>query len=207
MPGFLISLEGIDNSGKTTQAKKLFNYLKQKRLGVILVREPGGTKTSEKIRKILLDRENQLSPATELFLYLAARSQLVSEVILPALKKNKIVICDRYFDSSLAYQGYARGLDINLVNYFQKRFFCIPDLTILIDIPVKLSQKRFQQNRSVADRLEKEKISFHQKVRDGYLKIALKNPNRIKLISGQGDISQTWGKIKKIIDSFLESKV
>ncbi len=201
MPGFLITLEGIDNSGKTTQAKRLSNYLKKKGYKVLLVRDPGGTKISEKVRKILLDKKNHLAVSTELFLYLAARYQLVSEIILPALKKNKIVICDRFCDSTLAYQGYGRGLKVNLVDYLLQSFFPVPDLTILIDIPVPISQKRFGSNKP--DRLEKEKLSFHQKVRRGYLEIAKKNRNRVKVVSSVGSIDQISQIIKEIVDDFF----
>ena len=201
MPGRLITLEGIDNSGKTTHAKKLSNYLKKKGHEVLLVRDPGGTEISEKIRKILLDKKNSLAASTELFLYLAARQQLVSEIILPALKKNKIVICDRYCDSTLAYQGYGRGLNINLVDNLLKSFFSLPDLTILIDLPVLEAQKRFGSNRP--DRLEKERFSFHQKVRKGYLEIAKKNRQRVRVVKGTGSLAKTWEQVRKIVDNFL----
>lgn len=202
MPGCLITLEGIDNSGKTTQARKLSNYLKKKGHKVLLVRDPGGTRISERIRKILLDKKNSLAAATELFLYLAARQQLVSEIILPALKKNKMVICDRFCDSSLAYQGYGRGLEIDLVDKMLKSFFPQPDLTILIDLPVPLAQKRFGPSRP--DRLEKEKFSFHQKVRRGYLDIAKKERKRVKVVEGTGNITKTWKYVRRIVDNFLK---
>jgi len=201
MPGRLITLEGIDNSGKTTHAKKLSKYLKKKGYKVTLVRDPGGTKISEKIRKILLDKKNSLAAATELFLYLAARQQLVSEIILPALKKNKFVICDRYCDSTLAYQGYGRGLKVNLVNSILTSCFPIPDLTILIDLPVLEARKRFGSNRP--DRLEKENFSFHQKVRRGYLEIANKNRNRVRVVEGTGNLAKTWEEVRQIVDNFL----
>jgi len=201
MPGRLITLEGIDNSGKTTQAQKLSNHLKKKGHKVLLVRDPGGTEISEKIRKILLDKQNGLAAATEFFLYLAARQQLVSEIILPALKKNKIVICDRYCDSTLAYQGYGRGLNINLVDNILKSFFPVPDLTILIDLPVLEAQKRFGLTKP--DRLEKEKLSFHEKVRRGYLEIAKKNRQRVKVVDGTGNLAKTYEQVQKIVDNFL----
>lgn len=201
MPGRLITLEGIDNSGKTTHAQRLSNYLKKKGHEVLLVRDPGGTKISERIRKILLDKKNSLAAATELFLYLAARQQLVSEIISPALKKNKVVICDRFCDSTLAYQGYGRGLNINLVDNMLKSFFPVPDLTILIDLPVLEAQKRFGSNRP--DRLEKEKSAFHQKVRKGYLGIAKKNRKRVKVVDGTGNLAKTYEQVRKIVDNFL----
>jgi len=201
MPGRLITLEGIDNSGKTTHAKRLSNYLKKKGYQVLSVRDPGGTEISEKIRKILLDKQNSLAASSELFLYLAARQQLVSEIISPALKKNKFVICDRYCDSTLAYQGYGRGLNISLVDNILKSFFPVPDLTILIDLPVLKAQKRFGSNRP--DRLEKEKFAFHQKVRQGYLEIAKKNRQRVRLVEGTGNPAKTWEQVRKIVDNFI----
>ena len=201
MPGRLITLEGIDNSGKTTQAQKLSNYLKKKGYKVLLVRDPGGTEISEKIRKILLDKKNSLSASTELFLYLAARQQLVTDIILPALRKNKIVICDRYCDSTLAYQGYGRGLKIDLVDKLLKSFFPLPDLTILIDLPVAIAQRRFGLTKP--DRLEKERLSFHQKVRKGYLEIARKNRHRVRVVDGTGSLARTDEQVRKIVDDFL----
>ena len=201
MPGRLTTLEGIDNSGKTTQAQKLSNYLKKKGYKVLLVRDPGGTEISERIRKILLDKKNSLAAATELFLYLAARQQLVTDIILPALKKNKIVICDRYCDSTLAYQGYGRGLKIDLVDKLLKSFFPLPDLTILIDLPVAIAQRRFGLTKP--DRLEKERLSFHQKVRKGYLEIARKNRQRVRVVDGTGSLARTDEQVRKIVDNFL----
>jgi len=201
MPGLFITLEGIDNSGKTTQAQKLSNYLKKKGYKLLLVRDPGGTEISEKIRKILLDKKNSLSASTELFLYLAARQQLVTDIILPALRKNKIVICDRYCDSTLAYQGYGRGLKIDLVNKLLKSFFPLPDLTILIDLPVAIAQRRFGLTKP--DRLEKERLSFHQKVRKGYLEIARKNRQRVRVVDGTGSLARTDEQVRKIVDDFL----
>ena len=201
MPGRLITLEGIDNSGKTTHAQKLSNYLKKKGHKVLLVRDPGGTKISEKIRKILLDKKNSLMASTEFFLYLAARQQLVSEIILPALKKNKIVICDRFCDSTLAYQGYGRELKVDLVERILKSFFPMPDLTILIDLPVPLARKRFGLTKP--DRLEKENLSFHEKVRRGYLEIAKKNRQRVRVVDGAGNLAKTYEQVRKIVDNFL----
>jgi len=202
MPGRLITFEGIDKSGKTTHAKKLSNYLKKKGYKVLVVRDPGGTEISERIRKILLDKRNHLSAASELFLYLAARQQLVSEIIKPAMRRNKIVISDRYCDSTLAYQGYGRGLNIDLVDRMLKSFFPVPHLTILIDLPVPLAKKRFGVNKP--DRLEKENYSFHQKVRKGYLDIAQKNRKRVKVVPGTGDLALTWKEVRKIADNYLK---
>ncbi|GAI20202.1 unnamed protein product [marine sediment metagenome] len=175
MTGFFITFEGIDFCGKTTQAKKLTNYLREKGYEVVQVREPGGERISEKIRKILLSEENrEITHTTELLLYLASRAQLTQRVIAPSLKQKKIVICDRYSDSTLAYQGYGRGLNKSMIKYLNQvssSGLC-PDLTILLDVPVKVCLKRKAKEKKGKDRLEKEKLEFHQKIRDGYLKIA-----------------------------------
>jgi dTMP kinase len=218
MAGFFITFEGIDFCGKTTQAEKLANYLKAKGYEVVLIREPGGEKISEKIRKILLSEKNQeITNMTELLLYMASRAQLTQRVILPSLKKDKIVICDRYSDSSLAYQGYGRGLNKNRIKYLNRfsTFGLVPHLTILLDVPVEISLKRkAKENKRFAslttrrkseDRLEKEKFEFRQKVRDGYLKIAEKNKKRIKIIDGREDIEKTWQKVKSVLDDFFLS--
>lgn len=226
MAGFFITFEGIDFCGKTTQAEKLANYLREKGYSakggsafgreVVLIREPGGEKISEKIRKILLSEKNQeITNMTELLLYMASRAQLTQRVILPSLKKEKIVICDRYSDSSLAYQGYGRGLNKNMIRYLNRisTSGLVPNLTILLDVPVEVSLKRkakensrfasLTTRRKSEDRLEKEKFEFRQRVREGYLKIAEKNKKRIKIIDGRGDIEKTWQKVESVVDSFL----
>jgi len=209
MAGFFITFEGIDFCGKTTQAEKLANYLREKRYELVLIREPGGEKISEKIRKILLSEKNQeITNMTELLLYMASRAQLTQRVILPSLKKGKIVICDRYSDSSLAYQGYGRGLNKNMIKYLNRisTSGLVPNLTILLDVPVEISLKRKakEAKNKGGDRLEREKFEFRQRVREGYLKIAEKNKKRIKIIDGRGDIGKTWRKVKSVVDSFLK---
>ena len=206
MKGKLITFEGIDYSGKTTQAKRIFNYLKRKGHKVILLREPGGEKVSENIRQVLLSSRNTgMNPLTELLLYEAARAQLVSKIILPALKQGKIVICDRFYDSSLAYQGYGRLLDTKIVDYLNRVSVSglKPDLTILIDIPIKVFSSRMRQNNKKKDRIEKEKIDFYKRVRDGYLKIARKEKKRFKVIDGSGVIELVWDQVKDTVDYFL----
>jgi dTMP kinase len=207
MKGKLITFEGIDYSGKTTQAKKLFNYLKRKGHKAILLREPGGEKVSENIRQVLLSSGNTgMDPLTELLLYEAARAQLVSKIILPALKQGKIVICDRFYDSSLAYQGYGRGLDKKMIDYLNRVSVSglKPDLTILIDIPIKVFTSRMRLNNKKKDRIEKEKIDFYKRVRGGYLKIARKEKKRFKVIDGGGKIEEVWKEIKGVTDIFLK---
>jgi len=209
MTGFFITFEGIDFSGKTTQAKKLANYLRKKGYEVVFIREPGGERISEKIRKILLSEKNkEMTPTTELLLYMASRAQLTQRVILPSLKEKKTVICDRYADSSLAYQGYGRGLNIGMIKYLNQfsSSGLTPDLTILLDVPVRVCLKRKAKEKKGKDRLEKEKLVFHQKTRDGYLKIAEKNKKRIKIIDGREDQEKTWHKVKSVVDSFLKHR-
>lgn len=202
--GIFITFEGIDASGKTTQFERLVNYLKKKGFDVVSFREPGGEEVSEKIRKILLDDKFSLTPETELFLYLASRTQLVFHKIIPALKDKKIVVCDRFSDSTLAYQAYGRGLNLKLIrmlnNFSTKNLR--PDLTILIDVPVKVSLKRAKNKKK--DRLERSGTLFYQRVKGGYLKIARKEKKRIKVVDGKGGIEVTWRKVKSIVDGFLK---
>lgn len=206
MRGKLITLEGIDNSGKSTQAKKVFSYLRRKGYPVILVREPGGTEISEKIRKILLSQKNhKMSPKTELLLYEAARAQLVEEVISPALKRGKIVIGDRFYDSTTAYQAYARGIDLNLIQKLN-RFAAsgiVPDMTIVMDLKPEAALGRAKKLKKLPDRLEREELRFHRKVRIGYLTLARREPGRIKVIKGENGIEKNWGKVKLVVDKVL----
>ena len=209
--GTLITFEGIDGSGKTTQAQRTVKHLKRKGFDVIWLREPGGEKASESIRKILLNKDHaSMDPLTELLLYEASRAQLTQKVIFPALKKGKIVICDRYSDSSLAYQGYGRGLNKKWVEFLNKisTSGLTPHLTILVDVPVELALKRKARMRKHLkkdkDRIEKEKKSFYQKVRKGYLELAKQNKKRYVVINGKEGIDQTWQKVKEKIDKFLK---
>jgi dTMP kinase len=206
MKGLFITLEGIDFCGKTTQARKLASYLKGKGYDVILLREPGGDKIAEIIRKILLNKKNSgMTPLTELLLYEACRAQLTQRVILPALMEGKVVICDRYSDSTLAYQGYGRGLDKKMIKYLNQlsTFGLSPDLIILLDVPVSASFQRREKEKRKKDRLEKERFGFHQSIREGYLEIARKNKRRIEVVDGTDDVQKTWQKVKRVVDAFL----
>jgi dTMP kinase len=207
MEGKLITLEGIDNSGKSTQAKKLYSYLRQKKLNPILIREPGGTSISEKIREILLSNQhNHLSPQAELLLYEAARAQLVAEVILPGLREGRLIVCDRFYDSTTAYQGFARGLKLTLVqglNKFASQGI-VPNLTILIDLPPKQALKRGKKSLGVPDRVEGEELKFHSQVRAGYLSLARRFPRRFKTITGAQPVEKIWQKVKSAVDNFLK---
>ncbi len=197
--GVFITLEGIDFSGKSTQAHMLAARLIQTHHEPLLLREPGGTPLSEKVREILLNRDDlDITDRVELLLFLAARAQLVNEEILPSLESGTIVVCDRFYDSTYAYQGYARGLQLDTVirmNTFATSGL-VPDLTLLYDLPVEVAHQRGTRLSPERDRLEKEKIEFHQKVRDGYLSLAKNEPGRIKVIdaeSGPEDVfNRTW---------------
>lgn len=194
--GFFITLEGIDFSGKSTQADMLAEYLCECGCDPLLVREPGGTSLSERVREILLNRgEIDIVDRAELMLFLAARAQLVDEIILPAIESGRIVVCDRFYDSTLAYQGYARGLPVQTVadmNSFATSRLT-PDLTLLFDLSVEAAQSRGSGFIPSHDRLEQEKAEFHQRVRDGYLDLARQEPDRIKVI----DADDTPGAVRE----------
>jgi dTMP kinase len=185
MTSRFISFEGIEGCGKSTQAKKLHEFFSTKKIESILTREPGGTKAGEFIRSILIDDKiEKLEAKTELLLNFAARLEHVEKVIKPSLAQNKIVISDRFVDSTYAYQGSAFGLTENLIDEVRKMTIgtFAPDITFLIDVPVEVAFARIQ-NRAENNRYEKLGIDFHQKVRDGFLYLAKKNP-RIKVVDG-----------------------
>jgi dTMP kinase len=207
LKGLFISIEGPDGSGKSTQIKLLRDYLQNKGYDIALTREPGGTQISEKIRNIILDKENKsMHSRTEALLYAASRAQHVEEIIKPALKENKIVICDRFVDSSLIYQGIGRGLGIE--NIYDLNLFAmqdvIPDLTLLFDIDMCRAKKR-KENRGNLDRLESEKGTFHEDVFNGYKKLKDLYPKRIKTVRANGSIKQVQEEIINIINDFLEN--
>jgi len=202
MKGKFITFEGSEGCGKSTQSKLLYGYLKRKGKRVIYLREPGGTRIGEKIRKILLDPKNHITPICETSLYMAARAQLVDEIIKPALLKGKIVICDRFLDSTLAYQGYGLGISVDFIKSVGKFVTCgiKPDLTILLDLPVKKGLKHRELQK---DRIEKRSLKYHQRVRKGYLKLASLEPERIKIVKVDKDKTVTQQKIRKIIEKHV----
>jgi len=186
-----ITLEGIEGSGKTTQIRYIAEYIKNKGYDCVITREPGGTKIGEKIRAILLDSNSKgLDPSAELLLYTADRIQHVNEIIRPALASGKTVLCDRYFDATVAYQGIARGVDMDLIKVLHKRIVgnLKPDITILLDLPAETGLKRAwdQINKGARTnsetRFEEEKIVFHENVRAGYLKLARMEPERFRIV-------------------------
>jgi len=203
--GFLITLEGGEGSGKTTQVELLAAHLEEQGKKVLRAREPGGTGLGEQVRTLLLRADGvKISPLTELLLYLSCRAQLVEEVFRPALEAGGIVLCDRYWDATVAYQGYGRGLDLNMIEQINHEVVkdVIPDLTFLLDMEAKAGLDRI--SRRGRDRLEGEGLAFHQRVREGYLELALQNPGRIKVIRAERGTLEVAAEIRAHIPaSFL----
>ncbi|MDZ7270040.1 MAG: dTMP kinase [candidate division KSB1 bacterium] len=203
--GRLITFEGIDGAGKSVQAAELRRWLESaKRRAAIIVRDPGTAPIAEQIRAILLDPANgAISPWTELLLYEAARAQLVEECIRPALARDMVVICDRFYDSTTAYQGYGRQLDLAKVTLANRLGACgvIPDLTIILDLDVEAALQR--KGRAPLDRLEQEKRAFHERVRKGYLEIARAEPSRVKVVQGDRTVQAIAEEIRQLVDRVL----
>ena len=206
MKGIFITFEGGEGSGKTTIIKRLTEELTQKGYSVVCTREPGGSKIAEGIRNIILDKENtEMDYMTEALLYAASRAQHLSEKVKPALKEGKVVLCDRYLDSSLAYQGYARGLGIDRVydiNLYATEGL-LPNLTLFVDIAPSVGLARIKQNHREEDRLDKEKIDFHERVHSGYLEVARRFPERIKVVDGEQSVEEVNADVQKIIIDYL----
>lgn len=202
MKGKFITFEGGEGVGKSTQVSKLMEYLNETGQKAILVRQPGGTNISEQIRKVILDKGNsEMCPECEALLYAAARAQLMKEVIKPALKQGIIVICDRHIDSSLAYQGYARNLGVENVAKINEMAVgdCVPDATIFIDLPPEHTFRSREKSQAMNDRLELESADFHEKVYEGFLKLAENSDGRIIKITPCMDKSDTFLKILKAL--------
>jgi len=203
--GYFISFEGVDGSGKSTQIEKLKSYLEEKGFQVILTREPGGTPISEKLRQVILDPENSgMTDMTEAMLYAASRAQLVTEVIQPALETGNIVICDRFVDSSIAYQAYGRGLGdaVGVINQYAIAD-CMPDLTILMKVKPDIGTKRIEDR--ARDRIELEEQSFHEAVYHGYEELERNNPERIVAIDAVRSIEIIHRDVVKAVESHLFS--
>ena len=202
----LISVEGIDGSGKSTQCKMLYHELLDRGYGVHLYREPGGTTISEKIRDILLDRENvEMSPITEMLLYFSSRNQLISEKVLPALERGEIVLLDRFVDSTIAYQGYGRDLSLESIRKVAEVAIgaLSPDLTILVDTPLDTAETRMD-NREL-DRLEAENVEFKERTRSGYLQLVKEEPHRFLLLDGRETIEVLKHSVIERVEQMLKS--
>ena len=200
MAGSLITFEGIDGSGKSTQIQMLENEFNKLGVEYKTFREPGGTELSEKIREILLDKENiELISTAESLLFAAARAQLTAEQIKPAIEKGEFVICDRFTDSTIAYQGYGRGLDIKQleeINYIATAGLT-PDITFILDISPEAAAVRMEAEAS--DRMEETGVDFFRRIRGGYRQIKEQNPNRYRLINGEQSPENVFKEIKEII--------
>jgi len=208
-----ITFEGIDLSGKSTQAQLLAGRLREQRSStgalpvVRLIREPGGTPISERLREILLDRKNtEMNPWAELFLFSAARAQLVSEVIRPALARGEIVVCDRFYDSSTAYQGHGRGLDLETVRRINRAATggTDPELTIVVDIPVEEIARRRSAAGLGTDRMESAGREFYERVRKGYAEIMNREPHRVVTVDGSRSVQQVGEDVWRVATRLRE---
>ena len=196
--GLFITFEGPDGCGKTTQMKLLAEYFEKKGKEVVLTREPGGKGLGEKVREILLNYDGEVSDRCESFLFLADRAQNIDIIVNPAVKEGKIVLCDRHIDSTVAYQGYGRGLNIDRINMLNnlatngKK----PDLTLVFDVDVETSMKRVGKEK---DRMESAGIDFHNRVRKGYLELAKQEPKRIKVLDATKSIEEIHKDVINIL--------
>lgn len=197
--GLFITFEGADGCGKTTQLNLLSEYLKEKGHEVVTTREPGAGEVGKKIRDIVLHYDGEVSPTCEAFLYLADRAQNTDTIIAPAINRGKIVLCDRHTDSSVAFQGYGRGLDIERIKMFNKvaTSGLVPDLTFVFDVDVETAMSRVGKKW---DRIEAEGIEFHEKVRQGFLEIAKAEPDRVKVINASDSIENIFVQVKNIVN-------
>ena len=204
--GRFITFEGGEGCGKSTQCRRLCEALEERGIDVLLTREPGGTWLAESIRHLIKDQnEDPPCDRSELLLFLAARAQLVRNVIRPALEAGKWVVCDRFSDSTIAYQGYGRGLPLDTVR-MANDFACdglAPDLTLLLEVsPETARARRLARENSTntsADRIENAGDGFHARIANGFLQLAAENPGRIKRIDANGDADDVWGKIWKFV--------
>ena len=206
--GKFIVFEGGDGSGKSTALEKIYDFLVENGIECIKTREPGGIKISEDIRNIILDTKNtEMDRKTEALLYAAARRQHLVEKVIPELEKGKIVLCDRFIYSSLAYQGYARGIPVDEI--FQINKFAIgeymPDLNIFFDISPEVGLSRIQKNKDrEVNRLDLEKLDFHNRVREGYYKLVEKNKDKFAIINAEKSIDEVFNETRDIIMSFIK---
>lgn len=202
--GKFITFEGSEGSGKSTQIEWIRKYLLQKKKQVLFVREPGGVMISEKIRDLLLDVKNEgMSSSCEMLLYMAARAQLVEQEILPALKKGMIVLCDRFLDSTIAYQGYGNGVDLKMIEmvggYATQGL--MPNLTVVFDIDAKIGLSRITGDK---DRIEQRSINYHNKVRQGFVALAKAQPKRVHLIKANKGKEEIHEQVRAAVDILLE---
>ncbi len=202
--GLFITFEGADGCGKTTQLNLIAEYLKAKGFDILLTREPGGKGLGEKIREILLNYDGVVSDRCESFLFLADRAQNIDTIINPAVEQGKIVLCDRHTDSTVAYQGRGRGLDINRINYLNNIATNgrTPDLTLVFDVDIETSNKRVGAEK---DRMESSGDEFFNRVRTGYLELAKSEPDRIKVIDATKSVEDVHKQVVKIVETKISN--
>ncbi len=211
--GIFITLEGIDGTGKSTQTRRLVNYLRRSGYRVCATREPGGTPVGEQIRGILLaSRSRKPTPLAELTLMYAARAQHLAEVVRPALKRGEIVVSDRFNDASIAYQGHGRGLSLGLVRAFD-RLICgstQPDLTLVLDLEPRPALRRAlgreARHKSRRGRFEAEGLEFQERVRRGYLALARREPRRVRLVRADRTVAEVARAVRDMVDRFLNRR-
>lgn len=204
MSGVFITFEGGDGAGKTTQMRMLADAVKRAGGEVLTVREPGGTPAGESVREILLGpAHDELTAVAELFLFAASRAQLTAQVIRPALEAGSVVLCDRYADSTTAYQGYGRGLDLGLVRRVNEAATggLVPDLTIVLDVDPH--EGVAAASAGGPDRMERQEIAFHERVRSGYAAIAAAEPERVRIV-GRGTVDEVWCEVARLVTPVLE---
>ena len=207
MKGLFITFEGNDGSGKSSVIETIKLELEKRGYDIVYSREPGGSKIAEKIREVILDKDNMgMDDKTESLLYAASRREHIMKTILPALNDGKIILCDRFLDSSLAYQGYARGIGID--NVYEMNEYAtdglLPDLTLLVCVRPEIGLNRIKNNnRGELDRLELEKMEFHQKVYEGYLEVQKRFPDRVVIINGEATREEVREEALKVVLEFL----
>ena len=207
MGGLFVTLEGPDGSGKTTQLKLLTEWVCSQGYPLLVTREPGGTHIGEDIREVLHDCEHvEMASHTEILLYSASRAQLVAQVIRPALQAGKIVLCDRYYDSTYAYQGYGRGLPLDALRSITE--FAVqgltPDLTLYLDVAVDVGLRRRERSGEEMNRLDREAVAFHERVRAGYLELVAAEPDRWRVVDAADAIEDVQAQLRALMQIALE---
>ncbi len=204
MTGLFVTFEGIDGSGKSTQIERCAEALRQQGLKVVVTRNPGGTVFGQELRQILLHSSHAVSPLSELLLFMADRAQHMEEVVLPALEAGKVVLCDRHGDSTVAYQGYGRGLSVEMIEELNRLATQghLPHLTILLDASPERLAARVTQ-RGAVDRMEGEAKAFHDRVRDGYLQLAKRHPERIQVLNADTPVDALHQQVMALVQSRL----
>jgi len=209
MHGCFITFEGPDGSGKSTQVRLLAAWLVARGIEPVVTREPGGTRIGEQIRALLHNPDHtEMTAETEILLYSAARAQHVGQIILPALEAGKIVLCDRFYDSTFAYQGYGRGLSLEAlrqITAFATRRL-VPDVSLYLDVPPEIGLRRRESDGQEMNRLDLEALAFHQRVREGYLKLLAEDPRRWRAIDATGPIDAVQAAVRAVVTAAIDSE-